>query len=214
MDPAAAEAVAINWVDGAVVFIIVVCALLGLVTGFVLQLAGLLSVTVGIIASLTIGPLAADAIGRWIADEHVAALIAYIGCFSVAATTVRVLAAFLSTILRKLRLDAFDKVAGAGVGAVKGALIAAVLLVIGGAAGVDALRTPIRTSLVGSIVVGAADTVADWAGGNPVGRQTERAGAEILDTVREGQERFDKRFGQPGDSGTTEPGGRDRDARP
>jgi uncharacterized membrane protein required for colicin V production len=200
-----AELPAVNWVDAVVALVVVGCALFGLLTGFVLQLAGIASVAAGVTASFLLAPAAAEAISpRWIESRAIAHVVAYMACFTIAASAVRLVAAFCSALLKRWELERYDRLAGLFAGALKGALLCTVGLLILGRLGTESLRAPVQGSLLGRHLVAAAD----WA-------FTRADGAEVSDRAEEAYERLEAiRNHGPDVGGLLEPdsGGDDDDA--
>lgn len=153
----------VNWVDGVVLLVVLGCLALGLITGFVMQLAGILSVAAGITVALLGGPLIGTALSRWVETPALASLIGYVGAFAVASTLVRVLAGCLSALMKRWKLERYDRLAGGLVGAAKGLLICAVLLIIGGRVGPASVQESVSGSLLGPVLLTAVDAVMAWA---------------------------------------------------
>lgn len=169
--------------DLLIVSILLLCSALGLVTGFVLQAAGIVSVVAGIVAILAVGPLVADALSRWFDNPDVTILIAYILLFAGVTILVRVGAAFCSTLLAKLKLKRYDRALGGVLGAVKGFAICAVLAVTYNEYGTNPEWT--QNSLLMRPVLAVADWILDKAEGHDIPGTLKDVGNRVRESVSE-----------------------------
>lgn len=167
--------------DILIVSILLLCAALGVATGFVLQAAGIVSVIAGIVAILVLGPFVADALGRWFDNPDITILIAYILLFASVTILVRVGAAFCSTLLAKLKLKRYDRMLGGILGAVKGFAICAVLAVTYNAYGTNPEWA--QSSILLHPVLAVADWVMDKAEEHEVTDKVKETGARLRDSA-------------------------------
>jgi membrane protein required for colicin V production len=179
---------AIGWVDGAILLVVGVCLLLGLVTGFVMQLAGILSVVVGILAGILVGPAAATALERWISTPALARLLGYFLCFFVAATIVRLLAALASSLLKKLKLERYDRIAGAGLGTLKGLVICAVGIAVAAISGHEGARKAVSDSALGAPLLAGTDEVVSWFVDEETSARLQSSSKKLMDSLKKLQE--------------------------
>ncbi len=152
-----------NWIDVLIIATMVLCFILGLLSGLVWQVAGIVALVVGVVATIFFGPPVSAALLRWIENAAIARLLAYIGVFSLASMAVRVLATVFSNMLERLHLEKLDKLLGGVVGAVKALLICAILIVIAERLGTPGWRRAAHESLLGGVVVSVVDFVAGKA---------------------------------------------------
>ena len=148
-----------TFIDVLILATVVLCGALGVLSGFAVQLAGILSLAVGVGASIFLGPMAAEAMGRWIQNESLAPMLAYLGVFCVASMAVRILVTVFGHFLKKWKLEKMDRALGAVLGVAKGLAICAVVVVILGRYGTTETRRSVNDSLLGGKVIWIADLV-------------------------------------------------------
>ena len=143
--------------DPLIAGLVVLCATLGFLSGFAVQVASFLSIVAGVAAVVLFGPLASDAMQRWTAEKALATMIGYLAVFCAASMAVRILAVLVGHMLKRWKLEKIDRAAGTALGAVKGLAIAAIVAVILGRFGTPRLRNAVRESFLASNVVWLAD---------------------------------------------------------
>lgn len=164
----------INTVDILILLIVILWTSLGLLTGVVWQIAGVVSLVAGIVATLLFGDTVSLALQRWIADASLAGLVAHIGVFMLTSLTVRTLAMGFGKMLEKAKLKALDRVLGGGVGLLKGIALSAVLIVILSRTGTEASQSMVGESVLAVPVIELVDMAmakADEANVTERGRQ-------------------------------------------
>jgi len=152
-----------NYIDILILATLVLCFLLGLISGLIWQVAGIISLCVGIVATIFFGPLVSQAMARWIDSPSFARLFGYIAVFSLASMGVRILATVFAKVLQRFKLDRLDKLLGGIVGLAKAVLICAVVVIILGRYGTVGSRQAVEASLLGGRVVTLVDFVAGKA---------------------------------------------------
>lgn len=159
---------------------------LGVVTGLVMQLAGMLSLAVGVAVTLLFSPLVADALGRWTDNRSLAMIVASLGLFAAAGMAVRLLLVLFSHFLKTIHLGKLDKLLGGLAGMAKFLVIGAVLVVVLGRYGKPATQAEVRGSVFGGLAVGTTDYLlgkADASGLAETAKETlakSKAAAEKL----------------------------------
>jgi uncharacterized membrane protein required for colicin V production len=153
-----------NYVDIIIIASTVLCFCLGLITGLVWQLTGIFAMFAGVAATFVWGEQATLAIGRWFTDPAIAMLVAYVGIFTGVGMIVRVLAVVFTKLLEKMKLQKFDRLLGALVGAVKALAVCAVIVVIMSQRGTEDSRADVEKSRLGIHVVALADWVREKMG--------------------------------------------------
>jgi membrane protein required for colicin V production len=177
----------LTWIDGLAVLIVALCALLGFLSGALLQAAGLGAIVAGMALAAFGGPVLADALGEGLIDDPaVASLVAGLVCFFVAAALVRLVAALLQRLVRKVKLEFLDRMAGVFLGGLKGLLLVAVVLLLLGRSNVGRLSDEVRASALGGAVLDGLDLLADRTG---LEETFDRAGEE-LDEARDRYEKL------------------------
>lgn len=192
-------ALSFGTLDMLIVGTMVLTACLGLLTGFIWQLAGIASMLAGVIATIFFGDMASQALERWITNPAIASLIAHIGVFSVASITVRVLAALSKSMLEKMKLKSFDRGLGGILGAVKGLTICAVLVVILDQAGTPNTQEMVRESLLAAPVLGMVDLVVQKADDADI---TDK-GKQMLQNLKDAADTLKHRDEPPGETPAT-----------
>ncbi len=184
-----------NSIDILIASVIVLCLGLGVFTGFVWQVTGILSVVLGILAALILGPATSEAMQRWIDNPHACDLLAYLGIFAVVSVALRVFAVVFSHLLKKLKLKQFDRVLGGALGAVKGFVVCAVAaVVISGMPG--AWGEACRDSRLAGFVV----AVADWARGKASERDIADSKKKLMRSSREFGDRLREKLSDEDDA--------------
>ncbi|MBN2713046.1 MAG: CvpA family protein [Planctomycetes bacterium] len=158
------EGLGLNYLDVIIVAVAVLCFCLGLISGLVWQVAGIVAVIAGVAATFFLGEPATQAILRWMPErEGVASLIAHIGVFSLASFTVRMLAVVFSKMLEKWKLQKLDRLLGGAVGIVKAILICAIIVIIMDRMGTESTQESVNSSLFARPVIAVVDFVVQKA---------------------------------------------------
>lgn len=180
------EEMALNWVDYGIGIIVLTCIVLGIISGFVMQLASILSVAAGIALSIFFSSDVAQFLGeKWIENSHVAKLAANILCFFGGATVVRIFAQLLSGIIKKCRLENFDRLFGAAMGFIKGIVICLVLLIIANKSKIEKFKKPVEESISGKYIIAGTDKVISWFKDEGILGDTEDAGKKLIEKSKE-----------------------------
>ncbi|MHC4871994.1 MAG: CvpA family protein [Planctomycetota bacterium] len=180
------EELAFNWVDYVTAGIIIICMIFGLMSGFVMQLASIMSLTVGLLLYIFASPPVAKILNeRWIDNYLMAKFAANILCFFGGSMAVRSLAQLLKGIIEKLKLQKFDRFLGGCTGILKGVFLCAIILLIGGRSGIARFEEPVQQSFSGKYIVAAADKVVDWAKEEDIIGRSKESGLKLLDKSKE-----------------------------
>jgi uncharacterized membrane protein required for colicin V production len=137
---------------------------------------------------------------------------------------VRFLAACLSALLKRFKLERFDRLAGGLLGVSKGVVIGAVLMVIGARFPTAGVKEPLETSVSGRYVVLLTDWVMEWVEESKVKERAKNARDDLMKKasslgdegrklakeyqekrLREEAERLMEKTELPGSSGEAEP---------
>lgn len=174
----------LNYVDFLILGTILLCFLLGLVTGLVWQVAGMVAVVVGILAALFLGPAVNEAMRRWIAEDAFRVPLAYLAVFSIASMAVRILATVFSKLLERWKLQRFNKLLGGIVGGIKGLAICAVI-VVAMTRHSSSLRQAVKESYLASPICSLADWVVAKAKEKKIPEQARETAKELQHQLEE-----------------------------
>jgi len=152
-----------NWIDIIIIATVALCFGLGMVSGLVWQVAGIVSLFAGVVATIFLGPLVSEALGRWVQNPTLARMAAYIVVFSLASMGVRILATIFAKMLERFKMKKLDRLLGGLVGILKAILISAVMVVILGRYGTVGSREAVTNSMFGNMVITLVDFVAGKA---------------------------------------------------
>ncbi|MFH0911539.1 MAG: CvpA family protein [Planctomycetota bacterium] len=183
MEPAA---ITLNWVDLALVGIVLLSMLLGFVSGLMMQLVGFLSLAIGIGASLYAGPVAATMLSAWLSSGELASFVGSIACFLCAAFLVRILAAVLKGMWKQkeeVKVQLANRLLGSLFGGAKGLFLGAILLVLAGYAAVPGIGEPVRGSVSGAVVLAVTDVFTGWANDPAVAGKSREAAQNLFDRL-------------------------------
>jgi membrane protein required for colicin V production len=120
-----------NYVDLILVILLVLSAINGFSKGFVEELAGLVALILGIWVAIHFS----DIVGKFliktfnITFEHFT-VVAFIITFLIVVIIVHIIGAFFNKLVKIVRLGFLNRLAGLAFGAIKGALILSVFLVV------------------------------------------------------------------------------------
>lgn len=101
----------------------------GLFKGFVKEVLSLCAVVAGIFGVYFFHAGVTRFAAPWLGTEYVAALLAFVLVFGLLYVSVKLIASTVSSQMRNVGLGTFDRILGAGFGAVKGMLILVVAFV-------------------------------------------------------------------------------------
>ncbi len=121
-----------NWVDAAIIAVIVVSALLAFMRGFVREVLGIGAWIGAAAAALWGGPLVLPKFQQWITDPNIAYPAAYAVVFIAALIVLSVIAGMIGGLVRGSLLGGLDRTLGVVFGLARGAvLIAAAYIGLG-----------------------------------------------------------------------------------
>lgn len=172
-----------NVIDLLIVGTVILCFCLGLISGFVWQIAGLVSVAAGILGAIFLSPLVAGALGRWVESPELASLVAYLSVFTLLSMAVRVLAVVFSSLLKKMKLEKFDRLLGGVLGFAKGVVICAVVLVVLQHYGSARWRQDAADSMLGGLVVTGVDKAVETASEHDLPGKATEAGRRLREAA-------------------------------
>ena len=178
-----------TFIDVLILGSVVLCGALGVLSGFAVQLVGILSLAIGVGASIFLGPMAAEAMSRWVQSESMAAVLSYLGVFCVASMAVRVLVTVFGHFLKKWKLEKMDRALGGVLGVGKGLAICAVVVVVLGRYGTAETQRSVRDSLLGGKVVWLADLVMGKARDAGWKEKAAEAGEKLKEAALRAKER-------------------------
>jgi membrane protein required for colicin V production len=120
-----------NYVDLILGILLILSAINGFSKGFVEELAGLVALILGIWAAIHFS----DAVGQYLTEnfhwtfKHLS-IVAFIITFLIVVILVQIIGSFFSKLVKAVSLGFLNRLAGLAFGALKGALILSILLVI------------------------------------------------------------------------------------
>ncbi len=121
----------LGWIDFSTLVILLVFFVLGLFRGLVWQLSRLLTLVLGfLVAGLWAQDLADFLVKTWPKSEPFALYAAYFAIFLGAFIVLSLVAWFLSGLIKKLRLTAYDRLGGGAMGILTGAAVVVLVLTI------------------------------------------------------------------------------------
>jgi membrane protein required for colicin V production len=121
-----------NWVDLAVLAVVVVSALLGMMRGFVREALGLLAWLAAAYAAWRGYDEAYPMVLSWVGDPNLAAPLAFGGVFLIVLIVLSVVAHAIAQVVRGSVLGSMDRTLGAVFGVVRGAFIVVAAYMIAG----------------------------------------------------------------------------------
>jgi membrane protein required for colicin V production len=120
----------LGWVDMLALCILLFFLIMGLVRGFVWQVAQLVKLVGGFLAANQFS----QQVGVWLSGPRLQApystYLAYILVFGAFALGVTIICVLVEKLLRSLKLKSYDRLAGGGVGVLNGALLVAAVVLL------------------------------------------------------------------------------------
>ena len=116
------------WADWFLLAALVVSVLIGVLRGFTREVLGLLSWILAVVAALLLAPRALVYLEPHIATPSLRIAASYAVVFFAVLVLGAIVTAIVSMLVRKSPLSGVDRVVGGGFGAVRGALIAVLLV--------------------------------------------------------------------------------------
>ncbi len=194
-----------NWIDIVIIATVALCFGLGMISGLIWQVAGIVSLFAGVVATIFLGPMVSQALGRWIQNPTLARMAAYIAVFSLASMGIRILATVFAKMLERFKMKKLDRLLGGAVGILKAILISAVMVIILGRYGTAGSREAVDNSMFGNMVITLVDFVAGKADEYDVTEKAraawEKGKAAARDLKRRGEGLAGN--GDDGDAGNT-----------
>jgi len=152
-------------IDFILLLIVVIGAIQGYRSGFVVELFSLLGVFLGIIGGFKLMGIAMVMLaGRFNIDEKVLPYVAFAVVFVVIVVIVGLLGQMIKSSVRQTTLGGADQFVGAGLGLVRAAFMLSVAIWIADALRFKALDNWADDSLFYPALAGFAPKVTDWVG--------------------------------------------------
>ena len=121
----------LGWIDFSTLVILLVFFVLGLFRGLVWQLSRLLTLVLGfLVAGIWAQDLADFLVKTWPKSQPFALYAAYFAIFLGAFIVLSVIAWFLSGLIKKLKLTAYDRLGGGAMGILTGAAVVVLVLTV------------------------------------------------------------------------------------
>ena len=120
-----------NWADYSILALILLSALIGALRGFTRESLGLATWVVAIIVAVLFGKAAAVALEPHITAPLIRVSVAYGGLFLAALLVGGIVTAIIVSRVRESRFSSADRTAGAGLGLIRGAVMVALLVMVG-----------------------------------------------------------------------------------
>lgn len=120
-----------NWADYSILALILLSALIGALRGFTRESLGLATWIVAIVIAVLFGRAAAAALEPHIAAPLIRVAVAYGGLFLAALLVGGIVTALIVSRVRESRFSSADRTAGAGLGLIRGAVMVALLVMVG-----------------------------------------------------------------------------------
>jgi membrane protein required for colicin V production len=163
-----------NWLDIVCVIIILTSIAAGFKQGLVKIGIGIAALVIGFFAASWTYGVAADYLNGWIHSRHLANIAGFLIVFCAVLITGSLIAAILGKMLRLVGLGWADRLAGAGIGAVRGFLFAVIVVMLLLAFTPGSVNAAVQHSRIAPYVVGASQVIS------------EATPHEIREGVREG----------------------------
>ncbi len=175
-----------NWVDLAVLGVVVVSALFGLLRGFVRESLGVIAWVLAAVAASPYGafPYTQPIARQHIADPGIADAVAFGAVFIVVLAILLLVAGIISRVVRRSMLGSLDRTLGLAFGVVRGAvLIASAYIIAGFAFPIEQWPAPVLEARSLPLVYRGAELIAAQVppgykpavASPPVGRPTTSA---------------------------------------
>jgi membrane protein required for colicin V production len=120
----------LGWVDLGALIILAIFLILGLIRGFVWQIAQLVKLVGGFMMANRF----AEQVGGWMTGERLqppySTYLAYLLVFGAFALAVTIVCVLIEKALKKLKLKSYDRLAGGGVGLLNGWMLVALLVLL------------------------------------------------------------------------------------
>lgn len=117
-----------NPFDILICIILVFCLIRGLFRGMVSELSSIIGVLGGFFAAYRYHPAVADPLSKWITDTAYLNIAGFFIIFTAVFIGIGLMGKLIKSILKIVLMGWFDRIFGAGLGAAKGILLAAVLI--------------------------------------------------------------------------------------
>lgn len=117
-----------NLLDTLIIVILLFCLIRGLFRGLVLELSSIIGVIAGSYGAITYYPVMAQILSKWISDTAYRNIISVTLLFVFIFVVISLLGKLIKMMLQIAFMGWFDRLFGAGFGALKGCLIASVLV--------------------------------------------------------------------------------------
>ncbi len=171
------------WTNPELIDIVILCVMLlsfalGMITGFIWQIAGMISIGLGLLAAWFLTTPVAGFFKTFTDSQTTAFLAARIALFCGVAIIIRLLAAFLKAVLEKMKLGHYDRLLGGFLGAAKALVLCAVMLAI-----LSQVPGNLRENIKISVIGGLSTATADWIIGNPCTISPEEAIQEAMNKI-------------------------------
>ena len=148
-----------NWVDFLIIVVVIANGLLGLIAGFIWQVAGICSLIIGLIAGCILHVPVGSLLTGFMGNENLGRFAAFIIIFFTVALVMRVIAALCKTFIKAIRLEKVDRSAGAVLGLFKGMMICCIVVYAVVRYPVEKYEQACRESLISGLFVSAADVL-------------------------------------------------------
>lgn len=119
-----------NLLDIILIIILGYCLIRGIFRGLIKELASIVGVVGGLYAAYTYYPLLAKALSHWITNSDYSNILGCLLIFTVVYIIISVIGVMIKYFMNIIYLGWTDRICGAFFGAIKGILIAAVLIMI------------------------------------------------------------------------------------
>jgi membrane protein required for colicin V production len=119
-----------NLLDILLIVILVYCLVRGIFRGLVREISAIIGVLGGLYAAYTYYPLLVDVLSRWISNTGYLNILSCLGLFFTVFFVISVVGSMIKYFLNIVFLGWTDRLGGAFFGTIKGALIAAILVLV------------------------------------------------------------------------------------
>jgi uncharacterized membrane protein required for colicin V production len=170
----------LNWLDIVLTLIIIASAIAGLRAGFTRVVIGLLATIFGLVLGFWFYRMVGDQLHTWISRPAVANIVGFFLIFIGVALLGAIVAGLLSRVLRWVGLSWFNHLLGGAAGAVRGALVVAVLVNVLVAFAPNPVPNYLKNSRVLPYADGVASVLAELAP-----RQLKESFVERMDLLKQ-----------------------------